>query len=751
MNHRPPRRHPRLGPAGQRPARAPATPSIEAGRAASCPPASRNPTPWSRSRPGSRATWPSPCSRPRPWPWWTASSAELLAGSASWTRPRTTPSTTRSTSTPTSWWSVAARPAWPRPARPSATGARVILIDDQPELGGSLLSGSTDPALVESIEGQPALEWVADVEAELISAAEVHGPEPHHRLRLLRRQLRHRRPEPHRPPRLTPGRPAGVSRQRIWHIRAHQVDPGHRRPRTPAGLRQQRPPRHHARLGRPHLPQPLRRRRRDPGRRRHHQRQRLRPGRRPPRRRASRSRPSSTPAPQLTEPRCRSCRRGHAGADRQRRRQHHRCDSGDGRLLGVTVREHRRRRRTHLGHRTSSPATCWPSPAAGARWCTCTPSARAGCAGTKTSPPSCPAAWSPTSRSSAPAAAASTSTTAWPKASPPAPRRSSPRASSPTSNRPSSASRRPPPPDPPALAGARAGRRARMTGTTTSSTSSATRPWPTCCAPPVPACASVEHIKRYTSISTANDQGKTSGVNAIGVIAAALRTAGEASRGIGDIGTTTYRAPFTPVAFAALAGRQRGELFDPARAHLHPPLARRPGRPVRRRRAVEAALVLPAGRRGHGRRGAPRMRRRPGIRGIHGRHHPGQDRDPRQGRRRVPEPHLHQRVQEARPGLGPLRRHVHPGRHDLRRRRHPAPGRGPLLHDHHHRRRRQGPGLAGGVAADRMAGAGRALHLGHRAVVHRSPSSVRSPAPSSPRWPRNWLPTAAWTPRPSRS
>lgn len=86
---------------------------------------------------------------------------------------------------------------------------------------------------------------------------------------------------------------------------------------------------------------------------------------------------------------------------------------------------------------------------------------------------------------------------------------------------------------------------------------------------------SVEHIKRYTSISTANDQGKTSGVNAIGVIAAALKQAGEASaggsRGIGDIGTTTYRAPFTPVAFAALAGRQRGELFDPARVtSIHP-------------------------------------------------------------------------------------------------------------------------------------------------------------------------------------
>jgi len=82
---------------------------------------------------------------------------------------------------------------------------------------------------------------------------------------------------------------------------------------------------------------------------------------------------------------------------------------------------------------------------------------------------------------------------------------------------------------------------------------------------------SVEHIKRYTSISTANDQGKTSGVNAIGVIAAALKTESGAAAGIGEIGTTTYRAPFTPVSFAALAGRQRGELFDPARVtSIHP-------------------------------------------------------------------------------------------------------------------------------------------------------------------------------------
>ncbi|MGW0314444.1 sarcosine oxidase subunit alpha family protein [Streptomyces flavidovirens] len=71
----------------------------------------------------------------------------------------------------------------------------------------------------------------------------------------------------------------------------------------------------------------------------------------------------------------------------------------------------------------------------------------------------------------------------------------------------------------------------------------------------------VEHVKRYTSLGTANDQGKTSAVNTIGVIAEALG----AGASPGEIGTTAYRAPYTPVAFAALAGRERGELFDPER------------------------------------------------------------------------------------------------------------------------------------------------------------------------------------------
>jgi sarcosine oxidase, subunit alpha len=71
---------------------------------------------------------------------------------------------------------------------------------------------------------------------------------------------------------------------------------------------------------------------------------------------------------------------------------------------------------------------------------------------------------------------------------------------------------------------------------------------------------SVEHVKRHTSISTGNDQGKTSSVNAIGVIAEAL-----GGTGPGEVGTTTYRPPYTPVSFAVLAGRERGDLFDPQR------------------------------------------------------------------------------------------------------------------------------------------------------------------------------------------
>lgn len=70
---------------------------------------------------------------------------------------------------------------------------------------------------------------------------------------------------------------------------------------------------------------------------------------------------------------------------------------------------------------------------------------------------------------------------------------------------------------------------------------------------------SVEHVKRYTTIGTAHDQGKTSGIISSGLVAQFL------GAGIGDLGTTTFRPPYTPVSFAALAGRDRGHLHDPER------------------------------------------------------------------------------------------------------------------------------------------------------------------------------------------
>ncbi|MFF4360985.1 sarcosine oxidase subunit alpha family protein [Streptomyces sp. NPDC001604] len=70
---------------------------------------------------------------------------------------------------------------------------------------------------------------------------------------------------------------------------------------------------------------------------------------------------------------------------------------------------------------------------------------------------------------------------------------------------------------------------------------------------------SVEHTKRYTTAGTANDQGKTSGVLAGGVVADLLGV------DISALGTTTFRPPYTPVSFAALAGRDRGVLSDPVR------------------------------------------------------------------------------------------------------------------------------------------------------------------------------------------
>jgi sarcosine oxidase subunit alpha len=70
---------------------------------------------------------------------------------------------------------------------------------------------------------------------------------------------------------------------------------------------------------------------------------------------------------------------------------------------------------------------------------------------------------------------------------------------------------------------------------------------------------SVEHAKRYTTTGMATDQGKTSNVIGLALLAQTL------GKRIPDVGTTTFRPPFTPAAFGAIAGRDRDKLFDPVR------------------------------------------------------------------------------------------------------------------------------------------------------------------------------------------
>ena len=70
---------------------------------------------------------------------------------------------------------------------------------------------------------------------------------------------------------------------------------------------------------------------------------------------------------------------------------------------------------------------------------------------------------------------------------------------------------------------------------------------------------SVEHVKRYTTTGMGTDQGKTANVNAIGIIAEAL------GRPIPEVGVTTFRPPYTPVTFGVFAGRDVDDLLDPAR------------------------------------------------------------------------------------------------------------------------------------------------------------------------------------------
>jgi sarcosine oxidase subunit alpha len=70
---------------------------------------------------------------------------------------------------------------------------------------------------------------------------------------------------------------------------------------------------------------------------------------------------------------------------------------------------------------------------------------------------------------------------------------------------------------------------------------------------------SVEHTKRYTTLGMATDQGKLSNVNGLAILSQSLNA------DIPNVGTTTFRPPYTPISMASIAGVARDGLFQPLR------------------------------------------------------------------------------------------------------------------------------------------------------------------------------------------
>lgn len=86
---------------------------------------------------------------------------------------------------------------------------------------------------------------------------------------------------------------------------------------------------------------------------------------------------------------------------------------------------------------------------------------------------------------------------------------------------------------------------------------------------------SIEHLKRYTTLGMATDQGKTSNLNGLALMAQLT------DRTIPQVGTTTYRPPFTPVPLRTLAGLRGGHLMNPVRRLVLEPQHRAAGANMR--------------------------------------------------------------------------------------------------------------------------------------------------------------------------
>ena len=70
---------------------------------------------------------------------------------------------------------------------------------------------------------------------------------------------------------------------------------------------------------------------------------------------------------------------------------------------------------------------------------------------------------------------------------------------------------------------------------------------------------SAAHLKRYTTLGMGTDQGKTSNVTGLAILASLSK------KSIPEVGTTVYRPPFVPVSIDAFVGSSYGKNFKPIR------------------------------------------------------------------------------------------------------------------------------------------------------------------------------------------
>ncbi len=224
---------------------------------------------------------------------------------------------------------------------------------------------------------------------------------------------------------------------------------------------------------------------------------------------------------------------------------------------------------------------------------------------------------------------------------------------------------------------------------------------------------SIEHVKRYTTIGTAADQGKTSGVVASAIAAAVL------GQDVGAIGVPTFRPPYIPVSFGQLAGRERGDLLDPIRTTPIQPwhvaagaVFEDVGQWKRPRYFPRPGETMDDG-------GPPRVRRRSYGRRRHGRHRPSARSTSRAPTRPSSStgstPRASPRSRSARAGT-PIMCRLDGMLFDdgvVSRL-----GRRPVPPDDHDRQRRGGHGSSRGVPPDRMAGPARPSDIGQRGMGH---------------------------------